>query len=126
MAVWRSALLLLLLLLGVADAASSNAQLRGVSADQADKYASLLAQGKFKCLDGSKTVPAKQVNDNYCDCPDGSDEPGVCCVLCGRWRAPLSLFAMADLCRHPTIPQARRRARMEASTAATAATSPRC
>jgi hypothetical protein len=126
MAVWRSALLLLLL--GVADAASSNAQLRGVSADQADKYA--LAQGKFKCLDGSKTIPAKQVNDNYCDCPDGSDEPGVCwvCVLCARWRAPppSSLFAMADLCRHPAIPQARRRARMAASTAATAATSPRC
>lgn len=31
----------------------------------------------FTCLDGSSTFPIGRVNDNYCDCLDGSDEPGT-------------------------------------------------
>lgn len=41
----------------------------------ADKYAG--ADGKFTCLDGSRTISLAAVNDDYCDCPDGSDEPGT-------------------------------------------------
>ncbi|XP_057299913.1 glucosidase 2 subunit beta-like isoform X2 [Hydractinia symbiolongicarpus] len=31
----------------------------------------------FTCFDGSKTIPFSSVNDDYCDCHDGTDEPGT-------------------------------------------------
>ncbi|CAK9780364.1 hypothetical protein CC85DRAFT_287897 [Cutaneotrichosporon oleaginosum] len=49
--------------------------IRGVDPAFEDKYAPSLAD--FTCLDGSKTIPMSAVNDDYCDCPDGSDEPGT-------------------------------------------------
>jgi len=38
----------------------------------------------FKCLDGSITVKNDKVNDDYCDCPDASDEPGTSACMGGR------------------------------------------
>ncbi|XP_032533490.1 glucosidase 2 subunit beta [Chiroxiphia lanceolata] len=32
----------------------------------------------FRCLDGSATIDFSWVNDDYCDCGDGSDEPDCC------------------------------------------------
>ena len=35
------------------------------------------AQGFFTCLDKSELIPFRMVNDDYCDCKDGSDEPST-------------------------------------------------
>ncbi|GJJ68775.1 protein kinase C substrate 80K-H [Entomortierella parvispora] len=49
---------------------------RGVSPSKANLYVPDRSS-QWKCLDGSKTIPFNAVNDDYCDCPDGSDEPGT-------------------------------------------------
>lgn len=47
---------------------------RGVGPDLLSKYN--LDSGFFSCFSGGPSFPAARVNDNYCDCVDGSDEPG--------------------------------------------------
>ncbi|XP_041672655.1 glucosidase 2 subunit beta [Cheilinus undulatus] len=65
---------LLLLLLGVVASAVEVQRPRGVPISKRQFY----EEGRpFTCLDGSRTIPFDRVNDDYCDCQDGSDEPGT-------------------------------------------------
>ena len=53
------------------------ADLFGVNSSLEEIYRSRIDMSKktFKCLDNSMTIPLSSFNDNYRDCPDGSDEP---------------------------------------------------
>ncbi|EQB78327.1 glucosidase 2 subunit beta isoform 2 precursor [Camelus ferus] len=67
-------LLLLLLLLSPMCWAVEVKRPRGVSLTNHHFYDE---SKPFTCLDGSASIPFDQVNDDYCDCKDGSDEPGT-------------------------------------------------
>ncbi|XP_005090114.1 glucosidase 2 subunit beta isoform X2 [Aplysia californica] len=47
---------------------------RGVSLEKASFYE---GGTEFKCLSNGRIIPMDHVNDDYCDCEDGSDEPGT-------------------------------------------------
>ena len=52
----------------------SSASIIGVPLEKLSFY----DKGKdFSCLDGSQSIPFSYVNDDYCDCIDGTDEPGT-------------------------------------------------
>ncbi|KAK8453671.1 hypothetical protein SEVIR_5G323500v4 [Setaria viridis] len=64
-------LLRLLLLAGAADAAPP---LVGVSPQDEAYFATQV----IACRDGSGSFPRSRLNDGYCDCADGTDEPDCC------------------------------------------------
>lgn len=37
----------------------------------------------IKCKDGSRSFTIDRLNDDFCDCVDGTDEPGAFLVLTG-------------------------------------------
>lgn len=49
---------------------------RGVHVKQARFYVPN-ENGKFQCLVNGKFIDFVKVNDDYCDCEDGTDEPGT-------------------------------------------------
>ncbi|MFQ6657153.1 hypothetical protein Gotur_026956 [Gossypium turneri] len=46
----------------------------GISPQDEEYYKS---SDSIKCKDGSKKFTKSQLNDDFCDCPDGTDEPGT-------------------------------------------------
>ncbi|KAG0264317.1 hypothetical protein BG011_007065 [Mortierella polycephala] len=78
----RSIPLLLILAASLVNADSTHNTIpRGVAPSRAKLYLPDNSNN-WKCLDGSKTIPFSAVNDDFCDCPDGSDEPGT--PACGN------------------------------------------
>ena len=47
----------------------------------------------FSCADGGGAVTSSAVNDDYCDCHDGSDEPGTSACSSGRFWCANAGFA---------------------------------
>ncbi|XP_055850267.1 glucosidase 2 subunit beta [Episyrphus balteatus] len=47
---------------------------RGVAISKTSLYP---PRDEFVCFNGLKTISYLQINDDFCDCPDGSDEPGT-------------------------------------------------
>lgn len=63
---------------------------RGVHRTDAQYYTPI--QGNmFLCLSKEKNIPFSQVNDDYCDCDDGSDEPGTSACVQGRFFCSVQL-----------------------------------
>ncbi|XP_076276067.1 glucosidase 2 subunit beta [Lasioglossum baleicum] len=54
-------------------------QIRGIPTTKSSLFSS---DKDFQCFDGSLVIPFAWVNDDYCDCADGSDEPGT--SACGN------------------------------------------
>ncbi|ORX76401.1 hypothetical protein BCR32DRAFT_271285 [Anaeromyces robustus] len=48
----------------------------GVAEEDLGKY-QRTPDDLFHCLDGNGVIPYSALNDDYCDCADGSDEPGT-------------------------------------------------
>ncbi|KAJ1662723.1 hypothetical protein IW140_005243 [Coemansia sp. RSA 1813] len=72
----RAMTLGLLVYFSNAVAYGTSSQLRGVDPSLSFRYKPNSA-GNFVCLDGTKEIPFDRINDDYCDCSDGSDEPGT-------------------------------------------------
>lgn len=79
---WRRQLhsFVLVILTCVISAQTEVPRPRGVSLSKASLYS---PTKDFTCFDGSSTIPFTYVNDDYCDCFDGSDEPGTSACLNG-------------------------------------------
>ncbi|KAI8088481.1 glucosidase II beta subunit-like-domain-containing protein [Thamnidium elegans] len=81
----------------------SASNIRGVDPEKYDLY-NPSRDGQWTCLDGSKVISHNAVNDDYCDCPDGSDEPGTSacpnslfyCVNEGHIPAYIKSYAVND------------------------------
>mmetsp|Transcript_262 Transcript_262/g.380 ORF Transcript_262/g.380 Transcript_262/m.380 type:complete len:268 (-) Transcript_262:256-1059(-) len=52
----------------------------GVALKYLFRYSGFVAESgekMFSCFDKTEVIPYDHVNDDFCDCPDGSDEPGT-------------------------------------------------
>ncbi|KAK1411059.1 hypothetical protein QVD17_37603 [Tagetes erecta] len=71
----------------------------GVAPEDEAYYKGLFTSGTIKCKDGSKTFTKAQLNDDFCDCSDGTDEPGTSACPAGKFYCrntghnPVSIFS---------------------------------
>jgi protein kinase C substrate 80K-H len=73
---------LFLITLSTTTITGETATVRGIPMERLSFYN---PEEDFSCLDGSNKVPFSMVNDDYCDCLDGSDEPGTSACANGKY-----------------------------------------
>lgn len=56
------------------EVASKRILTKGIRLRDIDNYTKIFTDQKFKCLDGSAEIAWEKLNDDFCDCGDGSDE----------------------------------------------------
>lgn len=66
---------------GLHGAGGAHAYVRGVAPEEWPYFSGAAIQ----CRDGSKVIAKQCVNDDYCDCADGTDEPGTSACANGRF-----------------------------------------
>lgn len=77
-------------------ASSPQNQFLGIAPEDEKYYKS---SEVIRCKDGSKKFGRAQLNDDFCDCPDGTDEPGTSACPGGKFycrnvgHTPLQLFS---------------------------------
>ncbi|XP_055336429.1 glucosidase 2 subunit beta-like [Paramacrobiotus metropolitanus] len=54
-----------------------NPRLIGVDRQNIPHYKSSFRTRTFRCIGSKEELPVERVNDDYCDCSDGSDEPAT-------------------------------------------------
>ncbi|XP_030447550.1 glucosidase 2 subunit beta-like isoform X1 [Syzygium oleosum] len=73
---------LVLLSSGSSSTSLPNDPLLGIAPGDVKYYSS---SDGIKCKDGSKKFTRAQLNDDFCDCPDGTDEPGTSACPNGKF-----------------------------------------
>jgi Glucosidase II beta subunit-like len=61
----------------ITESPSFEAAVKGCNAKQSPAYLRAQQAGTFRCFNKGATMNFTKVNDDYCDCSDGSDEPGT-------------------------------------------------
>lgn len=77
----RCRILTLFIALILVNGVSAGNKARGIAPDDLDYYKG----DTIWCKDGLKSFPREHLNDNFCDCADGTDEPGTSACPNGKF-----------------------------------------
>ncbi|XP_075492979.1 glucosidase 2 subunit beta isoform X1 [Primulina tabacum] len=91
----------ILMIQGISRSASFSPKdsILGAAPEDDNYYKGLSSRGTIKCKDGSKKFNKSHLNDDFCDCADGSDEPGTSACPNGKFfckntgHTPLVLYS---------------------------------
>ncbi|XP_073310647.1 glucosidase 2 subunit beta isoform X4 [Primulina huaijiensis] len=91
----------ILMIQGISRSASVSPKdsILGAAPEDENYYKGLSSRGTIKCKDGSKKFNKSHLNDDFCDCADGSDEPGTSACPNGKFfckntgHTPLVLYS---------------------------------